>query len=84
MSFIGNGNIKGKISKKDRIRDINNTLDTLSEKQLNLLQGLVLEIRELKLYNEFYSIRWNKNNKNIAEIQIVCDRKQPLPVYKLK
>lgn len=84
MSFVGNGNIKGKLSKRDRINNINSTLERMSERQLTLLQSLVLEIENLKLDNTFYHFRWNKNNKNIAEIQILCNNSQPLPVYKLK
>lgn len=47
MSLIGNGNIKGKVTKKDRIENINSTLEKMSEKQLIMLQGLVLDILEI-------------------------------------
>ena len=47
MSFVGMGNQWGKRSKKDRVDFINSVLEKMTEKQLMVMENMVLEVIEV-------------------------------------
>ena len=69
MSFVGMGNQWGKRSKKDRIDFINSVLVKMAEKQLMVMENMVMEVIEIQPSTEILVVSERKDigpNKTIT------------------